>query len=337
MTNAGLAVILIAVLFGPVMVEQIEHNIEVFFLIAGLAAAAISGKIDTDLRHQAASEPVAFSAAVLVFGVAFRVAQAPLDRLFARLVAVMAPRWICLGLIVVLGGLASIITAVIAALVLAEAIAMLHLERRSEIRVTVLACFAIGLGAVLTPIGEPLSAIAVSNLKADFWYLARLIGPEILAGVAIVAALCLIPGAESGARREAVVAAEPWMTIVMRAVKVFVFVAGLVALAAGFRPLADTYLSRLPDAALYWMNSISAVVDNATLAAAEISPALTPHQQREILMSLLISGGMLIPGNIPNIVAATRLRITGREWAKLGLPIGLPLMAACFVVLKGCY
>jgi len=44
-------------------------------------------------------------------------------------------------------------------------------------------------------------------------------------------------------------------------------------------------------------------------------------------MGLLISGGMLIPGNIPNIVAAGRLRIGSREWARIGLVTGLPLMA----------
>jgi predicted cation transporter len=47
-------------------------------------------------------------------------------------------------------------------------------------------------------------------------------------------------------------------------------------------------------------------------------------------MGLLISGGMLIPGNIPNIVAANRLGIGSREWARMGLLIGLPLMALCF-------
>jgi predicted cation transporter len=97
--------------------------------------------------------------------------------------------------------------------------------------------------------------------------------------------------------------------------------------------LAAVYVSRVPQAALFWLNSISAVVDNATLTAAEIGPALSRGQQRAILMGLLISGGMLIPGNIPNIVAANRLGITSREWARVGLTVGLPLMALCFVAL----
>jgi len=35
---------------------------------------------------------------------------------------------------------------------------------------------------------------------------------------------------------------------------------------------------------------------------------------------------MLIPGNIPNIIAAHALHITSTEWARLGVPLGLILM-----------
>ena len=48
---------------------------------------------------------------------------------------------------------------------------------------------------------------------------------------------------------------------------------------------------------------------------------------------LIISGGMLIPGNIPNIIAAGKLNITSKEWAAFGVPIGLLTMALYFVVL----
>jgi predicted cation transporter len=51
------------------------------------------------------------------------------------------------------------------------------------------------------------------------------------------------------------------------------------------------------------------------------------------MMGLLISGGMLIPGNIPNIVAAGRLGISSKEWAKVGLVTGFPLMILCFAVM----
>jgi predicted cation transporter len=50
-------------------------------------------------------------------------------------------------------------------------------------------------------------------------------------------------------------------------------------------------------------------------------------------MGLLIAGGMLIPGNIPNIIAAGKLGITSREWAEVGVPLGLVLMSVFFVIL----
>ncbi len=50
-------------------------------------------------------------------------------------------------------------------------------------------------------------------------------------------------------------------------------------------------------------------------------------------MGLLIAGGMLIPGNIPNIIAAGKMGITSREWARLGIPLGLIIMALFFCIL----
>ena len=50
-------------------------------------------------------------------------------------------------------------------------------------------------------------------------------------------------------------------------------------------------------------------------------------------MGLLIAGGMLVPGNIPNIIAAGRLKIDSREWARVGVPVGMVMMIAMFVVL----
>jgi predicted cation transporter len=78
---------------------------------------------------------------------------------------------------------------------------------------------------------------------------------------------------------------------------------------------------------------ISAVLDNATLTAVEIGPTLALPQIIGIIMGLSIAGGMLIPGNIPNIVAAGRLKISMKEWAKVGVPIGLAVMAVYFIIL----
>jgi predicted cation transporter len=329
----ALVAILIAVLLGPVLIKPIEHNLELFFLVLGVVAAMVGGQFGWPMVRDGLTEPIGLTLAVLVFGAVARVMRPYFDDAIQRMRAAVSPRWIYFTLIIVLGMVSSIITAVVAALLLVEAIAMLRLDRPSETAAVIIACFAIGMGAGLTPIGEPLGAIATAALRADFWYLMRLLGPIVIPGIVLVSVLSLfippIPAASLYAARPL----ETWKEIILRGVKIYAFVFGLVGLSWGMRGLVGEHIRRLPQAALFWINSISAVVDNATLTAAEIGPSLSPAQQRAILMGLLISGGMLIPGNIPNIVAANRLGISSRQWARIGLMVGLPLMALCFITL----
>lgn len=334
MSTVLLGLILITVLFGPVLFKPIERNLELFFLFAGALAAAVSGQLGATLLRAAVTEPIALTIAVLVFGGLARLMRPALDKAALGLTGVFSAGILYFALIVTLGLLASVITAVIASLVLVEVIGLLRLDRRSEIAAVVLACFAIGLGAALTPIGEPLSTIAIAALNADFWYLVRLLGPLVVGGIVALGLLGLTLPATTGHSLHAGRREESWSDVLLRAGKVYVFVAGLVGLSWGLRPIVDAYISRLPQSALFWLNTISAVVDNATLTAAEIGPGLTLAQQRAVLMGLLISGGMLIPGNIPNIVAAGRLGITSREWARVGLIVGLPLMLLCFGIIS---
>jgi predicted cation transporter len=119
--------------------------------------------------------------------------------------------------------------------------------------------------------------------------------------------------------------------VVIRAIKVYVFVMALLLLGGGMKVVIDKYILGISPEILYWVNMISAILDNATLTAAEISPAMSMVQIQAVLMGLLIAGGMLIPGNIPNIISAGKMGITSKEWAKLGVPLGLVLMAIYFV------
>ena len=115
---------------------------------------------------------------------------------------------------------------------------------------------------------------------------------------------------------------------------------GLTFLGHGFEPLINEYILGLHPMLLYWINMISAILDNATLAAAEISPAMDQETIRAVLLGLIISGGMLIPGNIPNIIAAGKLNITSKEWARFGVPVGSDYNGSifycfvCFLILK---
>ncbi len=154
------------------------------------------------------------------------------------------------------------------------------------------------------------------------------IAPAILA-LGGLAVLVVRPGS-AGANAAEKRGPETFAAILLRTGKVYVFVAGLVLLGHGFRPLIDRYFIGLPVLALFWINASSAFLDNATLAAAEIVPSLEPRQITAALVGLLAAGGMLIPGNVPNIISAGRLKIRNREWAAVGVPLGLALMALLF-------
>ena len=94
--------------------------------------------------------------------------------------------------VIILGLISSVITAIIAAIVLVAVISVLKLDRKSAIRLVILACYSIGLGAVLTPIGEPLSTIATSQLNEEFWYLFKLLAVDVIPGVVIYGILAAI-------------------------------------------------------------------------------------------------------------------------------------------------
>ena len=325
---------ILAVLLGPILVKPIERNVELFFLVAGTITAAVMGQFSSALIRTALREPIALTSAVLVFGIAFRLMRSRLDQLLSGAVRMFGQRRLCFGLTIILGLLAGFITAVVAALVFAEAVSLLKMDRSAEVAATVFGCFAIGLGAVTTPLGMPASTLVLAALHADFWYLARLLGPYVIAGIVLVAISTLFIREGKGRSALHLLAeSDSWVPVLIRAGKVYIFIVGLVGLSAGLRPVVDAYVRHLPGELLFWINTISAVVDNATLAAVEIGPALSRNQQRFAMLGLLISGGMLIPGNIPNIVAASRLGITSREWAAHGLRTGMLLLILCFGVL----
>jgi predicted cation transporter len=199
----------------------------------------------------------------------------------------------------------------------------------------------VGLGAVLTPLGEPLSTILVHKLSgepyfADFFFPVQhfiiYVGPGVLVA-AVFGAFYIGRDLTLETKGPVPEFTENLKSVIFRAFRVYFFVAALVLLGEGLKPMIVWYFTDIPDWALYWINSISAVLDNATLTAVEIGPTLHISQIITAVMGLLIAGGMLIPGNIPNIVAAGRLKITMKEWAIIGVPIGLLLMAIYFAIL----
>lgn len=331
----GLVIILALVLFLPFAVKQVEHNLEIFLFVMGIAAVWVSGSFNKELLGHALKDPITITIAVLAAGLLFKWLAAPLNKGVSALGRAIPLRLLLAILVVLLGLISSVITAMIAALVLVALVGALRLDRKSELLTVILACFSIGLGAALTPIGEPLSTIATNKLNGDFFLLFRLLGvyviPGILAFGALTAVMVKPQKAEDPAKDGHVT--ESYKEIVLRALKTYLFVMALTFLGAGFEPLIRIYIIDLHPYLLYWINMISAVLDNATLAAAEISPEMSVSTVKAVLLGLLISGGMLIPGNIPNIIAAGKLNITSKEWARYGLPVGFAAMAVYFLLI----
>jgi predicted cation transporter len=328
---AALFALCCLVLILPIVSHKIENNIELFLFACGGAALAISNAWSARLLAEAVEAPIAISATVLFFGLCFHFGREGLERLLAKVSGHISLRMLIFFIVVVSGFLASIITAVIAALIVVEVVKAAKFHRAYGIQVIVLSCFSIGLGAALTPVGEPLSTVVTSQLHADFFFLFRLLGIYIAPAVVLIGlAAVFMPEPSNGTSIRDWEPAGTALSAVWRAVKVYVFVVALLMLGAGFEPVATRFIAPLSGHLLFWANIISAALDNATLAAAETNSSLHSNQLSAALLGLLTSGGILIPGNIPNIVAASHLRITSREWARIGVPVGLTIMAFTF-------
>jgi predicted cation transporter len=346
-TTAGLTVIAGLILLLPFLSRKVEENLEPFFLAAGLASLTVSGLWSWRVLGEALRAPVMVGGLplgifqiVLVVGLMVHYFNAPFSRLVLRLAHSLGHRLFLFCLISVFGLLAGVVSVIIVASLLSEIAAVLPFSRKNKIRLVVITCFAAGLGACLTPLGEPLSTIMVAKLAgppyhAGFLFPLKTFGVYVIPGVLGLAAYgaSKLGPAMSASKEEEGRDVETPRTVVIRAVRVYVFIASLVFIGEGFRPLMEWYLVKVPSALLYWINTLSAVLDNATLTAIEVGPAMTLGQIKGIIVGLLIAGGMLIPGNIPNIVAAARLKIKMKDWAAVGLPLGGVLLAVYFVAL----
>jgi predicted cation transporter len=358
--NILLLCIFAVVLVLPFKVKRVEENLEVFLFICGVAALTISSFAilegetfgwTPEIIIEALTAPVMITTVagipigivqiVLIVGLIIYLAHSQIHKGIQALVNKVPLHILVFCLICGLGLISSIISAILAAIILVEIICALPLGRQEKIGVTVISCFSIGLGAVLTPLGEPLSTITISKLSGDpynagFWFLFELLAIYIIPGVLAMGVLGVVFLKRQGIPTEGLeckLVRENLREVIIRAGKVYLFIMALVFLGEGFKPLILEYIVQIPAEGLYWVNTVSAVLDNATLAAAEIEPSLTEIQIKSALMALLIAGGMLIPGNIPNIIAAGKMGITSKEWARYGLPLGFVLMVIFFMIL----
>ncbi len=345
---------LVALLTIPIVSKRVEHNIEYFFLAAGIIAVSAVGMWSLHLLEEAllhpvviGSIPIGITQVVLAAGLVFYYAK---NRIYGFASRLSNP-YILASIVFALGIASSLISAIVASVILAELLALSRLARGHKVKVSILAAYAIGIGAALLPLGEPLSTIAIAKLKgepynASFTFLLENLWDIIIPLVALFSILVYInvrgiriikigkgdkeSTAINNSGNSITDAAEyesSVKVVVMRAVKIYAFIFGLTLLGEFFKPLAEP-VADLGVYVLYFFGLISAAADNATLTAALVSPSMSLDEIRAFITSLVISGGMLIPGNVPNIVFASIIGIGFKEWARIGVPIGMPVFLA---------
>ena len=189
-----LSIIICLALFLPFTIHAVEKELEAFLFVLGILAVSITGLWSWELVSHALKEPIAISLAVLITGLLFRQFRKAITKFIEVVEDKIGLKPTIALFVFVLSLLSSVITAIIAALILCEIAATLRLSKRDTIHVIVMGCFAIGMGAVLTPLGEPLSTIVTSKLaeephNAGFFYLFNLLWEFILPGVLLFSLL----------------------------------------------------------------------------------------------------------------------------------------------------
>jgi len=336
----GLFLCLFWTLAGPLLSRRVEERLEWFVLGLGVAAVTISWSWSETAVIEAFLRPMKLCGALLVGALVFSFSHDAIRRGIRRAMDRLGLP-LAVGLAVALCGFAAgLFTMAVAVFALVEILHALRLERESEVHAAVLGCFAIGIGGALSPIGGPASAIAMSKLAGGPYevgpgYLLGLLGPWAVPAVLGLGAAAGLLSARPAPDRDAPLPEDPlslWSILVMTG-RLYVFTAGLVLLGAGLVPFIDSFLIAAPPGLLFWANSVSALVDNASLAAIEISPRMSQNQLRYILLSIAVVDGALVTANAPNLVAAHKLKIAARDWARAGLPAAAVLMVVYFLSL----
>lgn len=338
--NALLGIVVANLLVWPLASRWVESHLEIFLLLVGAAAVTISGGWSVDFIYETLQYPVNVAFIVLVVSVIFNNYSRYIFRVLFAFFRKLEPQYSFALLVFLLGITSSLVSVTVAALVLAEVLKVVNLERLSTVRITVFACYAIGLGAVLTPLAEPLGLIINNALTgaphfADFFFLMRHFFVWIAPAILLMSAAAGYSARHAGTTMQMHIREdkETYGSMLCRTWHIYMFVAALNLISAGLRPLAQSTITHLGGKVLFLANAVSVIIDNATLAAIEIVPTISMNDLIYMVIGLAAFGSMLVQGNLPNIVAAEKLGIKSREWASVAVPTGLVLMGAYFIIL----
>ncbi|MBR4592047.1 MAG: DUF1646 family protein [Elusimicrobiaceae bacterium] len=339
--NILLGIIVINLLVWPLTSRWVESHLELFLLGVGVAAVTVSGEWSVKFLYQALQYPVNVAFIVLVVSVIFNNYSRYIFRILFAFFKRLDPCYSFAILVFVLGLTSSLISVTVSALILAEVLKVVNLEHKTTVRIAVFACYAIGLGAVLMPLAEPLGlvinhALSGEPYRADFFFLLRHFAGWILPAILLLAAAAGYAARHVGAGLQMYIREdkESYSSVLRRTLHIYMFVAALHLISTGLRPLAQSTITHLGGKVLFLANAASVIIDNATLAAIEIIPSIPLPDLTYMVIGLVAFGSMLVQGNLPNIVAAEKLGIKSREWASIAVPTGLVLMVGYFIALS---
>ena len=338
--NLLLGLVALHLLILPLTWRWAESHLELFLLAVGAAAVTISGLWSGELVRKTLASPVYVSIIVVVVSVIFNNYSRYIFRVLFAFFRALEPRYSFALLVLLLGMTSSMVSVTVSALVLAEVLQVVNLGHDTNVKITVFACYAIGLGAVLTPLAEPMglvinNALSVPPHNADFFFLLRNFFGWIFPGICGLSVAAGFAARHAGTTLQMHIREdkETYTSILRRTLHVYMFVAALTLISTGLRPLAQSTITHLGGKVLFLANAVSVIIDNATLAAIEIVPTISHTDLIYMVIGLAAFGSMLVQGNLPNIVAAEKLGIKSREWAAIAVPTGLVLMASYFVLL----
>ena len=339
-TKILLGILAVSLLVGPLVSKWVENHLEVFLLCVGAAAVSVVHLWSHSFIYQTLNAPVNVAFIVLVVSIIFNYYSRYIFRILFILFKCFEPCYSFAILVLLLGFTSSIFSVTVAALILAEVLQVVNLERDQTIKVTVYACYAIGMGAILLPLAEPLGLVIYNQLaqsayKADFFFIFRHFFGWIAPGIALMALAAgyTVRHANTQVQLHICEDKEDYKSMLRRTWHVYLFVAALHLISAGLRPFAQSTISHLSGKILFWANASSVIIDNATLAAIEVTPSVTLDNLMYMIIGLAAFGSMLVQGNLPNIVAAEKLGIKSREWARIAVPAGLVLTGGYFIAL----
>ncbi|VVB64428.1 Uncharacterised protein [uncultured archaeon] len=164
----GLIPVIVAALLGPLLFDKVERNIEAFLLMMGVCAVIVSRSWHIGLMEDAAREPIVIGTvlSVLLAGLIIHYWRPQSLHCIDEILSYgITMKVIFLEIVVVLGLSAAIISPILSFFVLVEVVTHLPIGRRTRANLTILACLSIILGAGLSLMQEPSSAIAVMKMQ----------------------------------------------------------------------------------------------------------------------------------------------------------------------------